>query len=246
MRRALAVLVLAGACAAVAAAAAAPPRVWHRCVLRGDHAHVLRFKASDGTKLVGAVWGKGTRGVVLAHGRPADLCMWVPYARRLAASGFRVLAFDFRGAGLSDAPHYPRSIRLDLDVAAAVAALRRDGAASVVPIGTSYGGPAAFVAAARLYPRSVGGVIGLSSIDSSTILNAADAVSRSDVPVQLVATTGDGDIDVYARAIYAASTSPDKQLLIVPGYEHSTAIFFGPEGRRVEGEMLRFLRAHTR
>lgn len=243
MLRLFLVIVLAAAAATVAEAA--PPRVWHGCVLRGDHAHVLRFNASDKTRLVGAVFGRGTRGVVLAHGRPADLCMWVRYARRLAASGFRVLAFDFRGAGLSAAPDYPASNRLDLDVEAAAAAVRRDGAKSVVLVGTSWGGPAAFVAAARLYPR-VGGVIGLSALDNTTILNSVDAVSSSEVPLLAVAAKGDGDFDLYARATYRASKSDDRRLLLVPGYEHSVDLFYGGEAARVLDAMRSFLLTHTR
>ena len=205
---------------------------------------MVRFAASDGTHLVGAVWGRGRRGVVLAHGRPADLCMWVPYARRLAAGGYRVLAFDFRGAGLSAVPHYPRSNRLDLDVQAAAGALGRSGATRTVVIGTSYGGPASFVAGARLYP-AVGGVVGLSSIDSSTILDAAAAVAGSKVPVLLLAATGDDDIPRYSRAIYRAAKTTDKKRVIVPGYEHSVALFSGPRGPQVLAAIDAFLRSHT-
>ena len=226
---------------AILAAVAAP---WHGCVAASDHARVVRFRASDGTRLVAAEWGRGSRGVVLAHGRPASLCMWVAYARRLAASGYRVLAFDFRGSGFSEGPHYPASNRLDLDVEAAARVVRAHGAKGVVAVGTSWGGPATFVAGAHSFPL-IGGVVGLSSIDSTTILNAVDAVSTSDVPVLLVAARGDGEIPRYSREIYAAARTSDKRLVVVGGREHSVGLFYGPARQEALTAIERFLRSHT-
>ncbi|HKP18220.1 MAG TPA: hypothetical protein VJT84_07055, partial [Gaiellaceae bacterium] len=78
------------------AGAATPAAPAHPCV-RGNE---LWFDTADGVKLVGHRFGgvrPGTKTtVVLAHQAEADLCQWVPYARKLAAQGYFVFPFDFR------------------------------------------------------------------------------------------------------------------------------------------------------
>ena len=50
------------------------------------------------------LYGKGDRGVVLAHGGRFTKESCQPQAQTLARAGFRVLAFDFRGFGKSHGP----------------------------------------------------------------------------------------------------------------------------------------------
>src|SRR5919204_6511645 len=80
----------------------------------------VRFRAADGTRLVGARFGRGTTAVVLAHQSNGDVCQWTPYARRLAPLGYLAFPFDFRGHGDSQWRPYPASRRLAGDVSAAV------------------------------------------------------------------------------------------------------------------------------
>src|SRR5215510_133710 len=75
----------------------------------------VRFQASDGTHLVGHRFGTGRTAVILAHEYRGWLCEWVPFAKRLAASCYLALPFDFRGYGESQSGG-ARSTRLDLDV----------------------------------------------------------------------------------------------------------------------------------
>ena len=77
-----------------------PLKLRETCVTKAERAHVLRFRASDRVRLVGVELGCGPRGVVLAHQGASDLCIWIPYARSLAARGYRVLVFDHRGVRL--------------------------------------------------------------------------------------------------------------------------------------------------
>src|SRR5579864_5633197 len=60
---------------------------------------VTSFPTEDGGLIYADLYGKGTRGVVLAHGGQFTKESWREQARALAAHGFRVLAFDFRGFG---------------------------------------------------------------------------------------------------------------------------------------------------
>src|SRR5205809_1289270 len=70
-------------------------------VCGGLRTTVIHFRAADGVRLRGALLGKGHVGVALAHEYNGDLCNWAPYARYLAARGFRVLFFDMRCFGKS-------------------------------------------------------------------------------------------------------------------------------------------------
>src|SRR2546425_3560484 len=100
-------------------------------------ATVIHFRASDGVRLHGAVLGKGGVGVALAHEYNANLCYWAPYARYLAARGFRVLLFDMRCFGESACR---RASHVDADVAGAATELRRRGSRQIVLAGASLGG----------------------------------------------------------------------------------------------------------
>src|SRR5471030_1859500 len=67
----------------------------------------LFAKAPDGTRIAYEVVGEG-KPIVLAHGFASDHAQnWknVGWYETLTGAGFRVVALDFRGHGLSDKPH---------------------------------------------------------------------------------------------------------------------------------------------
>jgi pimeloyl-ACP methyl ester carboxylesterase len=220
--------------AARAAKPLPPLRLGHRCVTELERKRVVRFTASDRTRLIGVVFGAGRKGVVLAHqggGGAADLCGWVPYARRLAAAGYRVLAFDHRGRGFSGtARTVPNLQRVDLDAAGAIGVLRARGATSVVLAGASLGGAAVLAASARVSPP-VDGVISLSSPQTFVRVDALEAVRRLSVPALFIAAEGDFEFADDARALHAAAGSADKRLEIVPGAEHGVPLLRRPDVR---------------
>ncbi len=90
----------------------------------------VSFPTADGGVVSADSYGAGERGVVLAHGGRFNKGSWEKQAHALAASGFRVLAIDFRGYGQSRGPgdSDPMSAPLHLDVLAAVRYLRKSGA----------------------------------------------------------------------------------------------------------------------
>ena len=216
---------------ALASAAAPPPlRLRQRCVTRSERARVIRFRASDGARLIGVQLGTGAKGVVLAHqgggGAPGNLCAWMPYARSLAGAGYRVLAFDHRYFGSSS---WPRSNpnRVDLDVVGAVRELRRRGAKSVVLAGASLGGAAVLAAATRIEPQ-VNGVISLSTPQLYVGIDVVEVARRLSVPALFVAAEEDLDFADDARALYEAAATPDKQLAIFPGRAHGAPMLRTP------------------
>jgi pimeloyl-ACP methyl ester carboxylesterase len=59
----------------------------------------VSFPTSDGGLIHANQYGRGDRGVVLAHGGRFNKESWLQQALLLATAGFRVLAIDFRSEG---------------------------------------------------------------------------------------------------------------------------------------------------
>ena len=225
MRTAL-LLLLATVAIATPAAVAGGEGSAHDCI-RGNE---LWFTSADGARLVGHRFGglrPGSRPtVVLAHQSNGSLCEWLPEALRLAARGVWVLAFDFRGHGLSKGRvHYGR---LATDYAAAVKAARALGAKDVVLAGASLGGIAAVVAGASIRPP-VAGIVSLSA--PAVIAGRVDArpfAPRLTVPALYVAARGDQstpyDFAADAQRLFDATGAAAKHLELVDGSDHGVAL----------------------
>jgi pimeloyl-ACP methyl ester carboxylesterase len=178
---------------------------------------------------MGVVVGSGPRGIVLAHGQNGDFCEWLAYARDFAAAGYRVLAYDSRSG-----------LRVDLDVAAAIEALRRTGSEHVVVMGSSAGAIAALIGSSSL-ASAPAAVVSLSAPASFGPLNALQAVQRLQAPTFFAASEQDDPFVGDARALYAASASQDKRLEILPGGAHGSGMLQDPAFRtRVQA----FIAAH--
>jgi dienelactone hydrolase len=208
---------------------ARPLRVQETCVTRAERRWVLRFFASDDTPLVGVVVGSGPRGVVLAHASDGDLCSWLPYARQLAASGQRVLAYHSRSG-----------MRVDLDMAAAVEALRRTGSEHIVVGGSSIGAAGALIGSAAL-PLPPAAVVSLSAPASYGPLRALRAVRRLHAPVLFAASAEDQPFASDAQAMYGASASSERRLEILPGAAHGERMLEDPAFR---ARVTAFIAAH--
>ena len=209
----------------------APPLpVQAACLTRAERRAALRFFAADDTPLAGVVLGTGSRAVVLAHAIDGNLCDWVPYARQLAASGLRVLAYNSRRPG----------IRVDLDLAAAVEAVRRTGSEHVVVAGASLGATGVVVGAASLAEQPAA-VVSLSAPASFGPLRALPAAARLPAPVLFAASADDQPFADDAHALYAASASPGRQLEILPGARHGQEMLDDPAFR---ARVTAFIAAH--
>jgi len=231
--------------AALAAAKPAPLRLRERCVTAAERKGVVRFTASDRTRLLGVTIGKGSSGVVLAHGGDSNLCSWMPYARTLAGAGYRILVVDLRRHGSSGSPRSVANLhRFDLDVVAAAKELRRRGARTLVFAGGSLGGTAVLAAAAAITPP-VQGVISLSSPEVWVRIHAIQAVRRMSVPVLFAAAESDVQYADEARALHAASASPDKRLLILPGGAHGVDLLRGPAAAGFRATFAAFIREQS-
>ena len=215
-----------------------PLRLRETCVTRAERRRILRFTASDKVRLIGVVFGRGPRVVILAHEGNSNLCLWVPYARTLAARGYRVLAFDHRGDGSSGrAGTRARRDRVDYDVLGAIRAMRARGATNIVLAGGSLGAAAVLSAAARANPP-VNGVLSLSSPSQYERINVLKAVGALQVPTLFVATEEDHPFIDDARALYNACATSEKQLKIFPGSEHSVHLLADPNAQAAVDDFI--------
>jgi len=199
----------------------------------------VRFRAADGTRLVGHPFGRGRTAVVLAHQTRGSLCQWVEYAQRLARLGVLAFPFDFRGSGESQPRDYPANLRYGGDVAAAVKAVRRLGARKVYVVGASLGGSAVLAAGANVSPP-VDGVVSVSG--AADLANAIAFVKHLRTPVLYLAGARDVDFAVDARRLYSATPRGRRTLEILPRGEHGVdLVAASPRARTL---IERFIRAH--
>ena len=212
------------------------------CLHASEAARAFRFSTSDGASLVGVVLGSGPRGLVLGHQLGSDLCEWLPQARRFARLGYQVLVFDF--AGFGDSQPGPDG-RVDTDVVAAAAELRRRGADRIVLVGSSMGGTAVLAAATRIRPP-VAGVVSLSGPSGFGGVDAEAAMARLRVPVLFIVGADDQPYREQARLLYRAARARDKRLLVLPGGGHGTSMVeFGSDAPKVLAALRSFIARHT-
>jgi len=201
----------------------------------------VTFPTRDGGLIHADLYGKGDRGVVLAHGGRFNKESWKKQAEALQQAGFRVLAIDFRGYGQSRGPghSHPLSAPLHLDVLAAVRYLREAGVKTVSIVGGSMGGGAAGDASVEAEPGEIDRLVFLGCAGSEKspenmkgrklFIIARDDLGPSDIPRL-----------PKVRERYAKTPDP-KELIILEGSAHAQYLFATDQGARVMREILRFL-----
>jgi len=201
----------------------------------------ISFATQDGGLIYADIYGKGGRGVVLAHGGRFHKESWEKQARVLAANGFRVLAFDFRGFGQSRGPGQSDlySAPVQLDVLAAVRYLKNSGAKTVSVVGGSFGGGAAADAAIQANPGEIDRVVLLAAEPGAQPEKLKgrklEIIARDDA-------SGDGPRLPGIQAAWKKVPEP-KELIILEGSAHAQFLFQTDQGERVMREILRFLLA---
>ena len=207
-----------------------PPRLQDWCVTKAERTLALSFKATDGATLVGVMLGQRSakRGVVFAHESSGGFCNWLPYGRRLAQQGYRVLAFDFRGH-VSSPPARVRQGRYDLDLIGAVREVRRRGVQRVAVVGGSLGAMTALIAGTSMTPR-LDGIVAASPGLSYQGLDAERAVPALRVPVLYLAAKGDFDFAMRAQKLHDRTGSADRRLVVVDGDAHGSELVAGAAG----------------
>ncbi|HYY81881.1 MAG TPA: hypothetical protein VFD04_22265 [Actinomycetes bacterium] len=178
--------------------------------------------------------GGGPVGVVLSNQSDQNLCGWLPFARVLAARGFRVLLHDYYGPTPAG------------DAAQGAAKLRSLGARTVLLVGASQGAKASLLAGVQVRPP----VAGVVAVSPERYLQGADMVpvaARLRVPVLYLAARADPYTDDAPAKLYRASAhAPWRRLVVLPGLAHGTALLTGPGAARARDPIVEFLRRYGR
>jgi pimeloyl-ACP methyl ester carboxylesterase len=200
----------------------------------------VSFSTLDGWIIHGDLYGTGDRAIVLAHGGRFEKGSWEKQARVLVKAGFRALAIDLRGFGLSkDGPQSARSdFGSPLDVLAAVRYLREKGAKNVSVVGASMGGDAA----AEAMAAAPGEIDRLVLLGSGAYGQPEKWKGRKLFIVARDDANDAGPRLPKIRAQYEKAPDP-KELIIVDGSAHAQFLFQTDQGERVMREILRFLSA---
>ena len=200
----------------------------------------VSFSTQDGWIIHGDLYGTGDRAIVLAHGGRFEKGSWEKQALVLVKAGFRALAIDLRGFGLSK--DGPQSVRSDFgspfDVLAAVRYLREKGARNVSVVGASMGGDAA----AEAMAAAPGEIDRLVLLGSGAYGQPEKWKARKLFIVARDDANDAGPRLPKIRAQYEKAPDP-KELVIVDGSAHAQFLFQTDQGERVMREILRFLSA---
>jgi pimeloyl-ACP methyl ester carboxylesterase len=182
----------------------------------------VSFPTSDGGVVYADQYGKGDRGVVLAHGGRFDKESWRNQALLLARAGFRVLAIDFRGEGPSPSGTQgpsPEEGR-PFDVLAAAHYLRETGAKSISVVGASMGGDYA-AQAAEAEPAQIDRLVMLASGAYTPLIRMKGRklfiLARNDANTE-------GPRLPRIRVQYEKASEP-KEMVILEGSAHAQFIF---------------------
>ena len=164
---------------------------------------------------------------------------WTDFAETLAARGFFVITFDFRGHGISPGD---RDLGIaDGDLASAVRFMRTTvGRKHLFLVGASMGGTASLKVASR---EDVLGVVSLSAPDSIRGLNALSEVSRVQAPKLFIAAEEDSQATRSAQRLFESASEP-KELRLFPASGQGTDMLKGEDGQSVRELIIRFLEQH--
>jgi uncharacterized protein len=217
-----------------------------------DASRAVTFITNDGVALGGHLFGTGSKGVILAHMYPADQTSWFATAERLAAQGYLVLTFDFRGYGESKGDKQIE--RIDRDVLAAANEIGGAGATEVVLVGASMGGTACLRVAGEIFasmissqsrppyeipPVGVAGVVTLSAPVEFMGLSVTKDVPMPVCPLLFIAA--EEDVGAEGAAALEKLSRNQGDLQIVPGDDHGTALLEGAAADQVWALLSGFL-----
>jgi len=183
----------------------------------------IQMTTADGKRISGLLYGSGTTGLVLCHGRMYldGARSFESQSRALSAKGLMCLAVNFRGYPAERPPDLPG---LEHDVVAAFEALVKRGAKRVFVLGSSMGGLAALRAATTLEEREeFAGLIVLSAFETA-------AVKGLRSPKLFIAAYDDRPIYTKMMAMLFVAAPPKEAVVFARG-GHGQRLFqtHGPQ-----------------
>ncbi|GHO89344.1 alpha/beta hydrolase [Dictyobacter formicarum] len=197
---------------------------------------LVHFKTADNVNLAGSLYGNGKVFVICSHELRTTKEIWKDSGmpQRLAALGYHVLAYDFRGNG--DSGGTSDLTVLDIDLKAAIAFAQKQGATKIILLGSSMGGTASLKVAAK---TNVAAIITLSSPETFPTNVTDEDVKAISAPKLFINSAYDTYTSDTTHMHDIAS--PPKELHIYPGNQHGTAIFGTESGADLTQRIFTFI-----
>lgn len=227
-----------------AATVGAPPTVEQAC-RENFRGQTFWAETSDGVRLYMLEAGTGPTTVVLAHGGGSNLCETLDFARQLVHAGYRIVAFDFRGDGISRySEKHP--LALGNDLAAAATQARARGAKQIFLVGSSMGGAAIVQNTSALH------VTGRISLSGTRLwpgygINDYAALQQIRDPFLYVGSREDSRAPLReALGIFRRIGAADKQKVFYRGGFHGWEILEdAPESKHARKLVLDWIAQHS-
>jgi esterase/lipase len=194
----------------------------------------VEFVTQDGVTLRGQIYGGKSKVAVVCSWIPSS--SWEPLARHLAARGYMVLTYEYRG--LADLA------LLERDMQAAFTFVQKEGATTIASVGASIGGThTARLAAKRLPPFIVG--VAISSPVSYGNVQISDEELRS-ITMPFLFLNSEGDTFIQdTKHMFATVKSSSKELHIYSGAAHGGYILDTEHKDEMIQHISNFLLAHA-
>lgn len=200
----------------------------------------VSFPTADGGRVHGRLAGAGSRALLLVHGGRFDQESWSDEIPVFVDAGWRVLAIDLRGRGLTTVPADASPDDLHEDVLGAVRFLKSVGAERIAVVGASLGGWAAARAAIAAGPGAIDDLVLLAapSIEDAERIGVRTLflVAQDDV-------RGDGIRRLDEIREQHAAVPGEAELVVVEGSAHAQFLFDTDQRDRVLREIVDFLGA---
>ncbi|MDQ6662380.1 MAG: alpha/beta hydrolase [Chloroflexota bacterium] len=197
---------------------------------------LVHFLTSDHIQLAGLLYGHGKTAVICSHELHTTKSIWSDsgIVQRLALHGYLALAYDFRGNG--DSSGQFNAGKLDVDLRAAIAFARQQGATKIILLGSSMGGTATLEVAAS---EQVAAVITLSAPQEFGV-NVSDADVKSISAPKLFVNSQNDGFAQDTMHMYTTASQP-KDIHMYPGGAHGTSIFDDENGNDLTQRILNFV-----
>ena len=202
----------------------------------------VTFTTEDGLKLSGSQYGAGSTVVILSAQCSRDgKDAWTDIAVRLARNGYTALTYYYRGLGKSQGPGNQTLSRLDLK--AAIAYARSQGAKKLVLAGASCGGTISAKAYATEKPDALIVVSSPPTIPELGIEISNYEIEALTAPKLFVGSEGD-QFTAPMLQMYDGSPQP-KEKVIYPGNTHGTDLFASEHGKDLTEKLMSFIQEHV-
>jgi uncharacterized protein len=199
-----------------------------------SESRTVAFVTQDGVTLRGHIYGGKSKVAVVCSWIPSS--SWDPLARHLAAHGFMVLTYEYRG--LADLA------LLERDIQAAFTFVRKEGATTLVSVGASIGGTHTARLAAKRQPPFIVGVAVSSPVSYGNVQISDEELRGITMPFLFLNSEGDTFIQ-DTKHMFATVKSSSKELHIYSGAAHGGDILDTEHKDEMIQHMSNFLLAHA-